>query len=118
MKKIIKLSSFAFFLLLLISCSGDGDDDIGPIDGSDNGDVTYTGTVKAIIDGKCLACHSNPTQNDAPMPLTTYEEVKSAVQTRGLISQVQSGNMPKEGTPLTSTQVQAIMDWQSGGFLQ
>jgi hypothetical protein len=83
-----------------------------------NSDVTYTGTVKAIIDGKCLGCHSNPTKNDAPMPLTTYTNVKGAVQNLGLIGQVESGNMPKTGTNLSASQVQSIKNWQSGGFLE
>ena len=56
--------------------------------------------------------------NSAPMFLTTYTEVKSAVQTRGLIGQVESGNMPQTGTNLTNAQVQAIKDWQTGGFLE
>lgn len=118
MKNFIQLSVVALSLLLLISCSSDSDDDLGPTDDPNDNNVTYSGTVKSIIDGRCLNCHGSPTANSAPMSLTTYTEVKSAVQTRGLISQVESGNMPKTGTALTSSQVQAIKDWQTGGFLE
>ena len=50
------------------------------------------------------------------MPLTTYENVREAVMNRGLIGRVESGSMPPVGDVLTATEVQAIKDWQTGGF--
>tara|TARA_R110001583_G_scaffold412_4_gene3861 strand:+ start:2918 stop:3274 length:357 start_codon:yes stop_codon:yes gene_type:complete len=118
MKNFIQLSAVTLSFLLLTACSNSSDDDIGPIDPPINNDITYTGTVKAIIDSNCLGCHTNPPVNGAPMPLTTYSEVKSAVQTRGLISQIESGNMPQGGTMLSNASIQAIKDWQTDGFVQ
>ena len=102
-------------LFFVTSCSSGSEDEviIKPPSGSD---VTYTGTVKAIIDGACLDCHDNPPSNGAPTSLTTYQNVKDAVIGSGLIGRVESGNMPQGGTPLTDSQVQAIKDWESGGF--
>ena len=113
MKKLLILS--VLLLIFMISSCASGSDDViiePPID------VTYTGNVKTIIDSKCLFCHTNPPVNNAPMSLTTYDEVKSAVMTRGLIGRVESGSMPPTGTDLTAAQVQAIKDWQTGGYLQ
>lgn len=114
MKKLLILS--ILLLIFIISSCASGSDDViiePPID-----DVTYTGNIKTIIDSKCLFCHTSPPVNNAPMSLTTYDEVKSAVMTRGLIGRVESGSMPPTGTDLTAAQVQAIKDWQTGGYLQ
>ena len=118
MKKII-LTSVFILALLSTSCSNDSDDDIGPIinDPPPN-EVTYSGTVKSIISNNCLDCHTNPPVNNAPMSLTTYNDVKNAVQGRGLVGRVESGTMPPVGNSLTPSQVQAIKDWQAGGFVE
>jgi len=116
MKRFI-LSSAVLIALTLGACSNDSDDDMTPPPPPPN-DVTYANDVKAIIDGRCLTCHGNPTANGAPMSLTTFDEVKNAVQSRGLIGQVENGTMPPTGSDLTSSQVQTIKDWQSGGFKQ
>ncbi len=115
MKKFI----FPFVLsvaLFLTSCSNDSDDNIAspPLP---NSDVTYAGTIKAIIDNNCLNCHTSPPVNGAPIALTTYTNVKDAVQNRGLVGRIENGSMPPNGS-LTTTQIQAIKDWQAGGFMQ
>lgn len=98
-------------IFVVTSCSSDSDDMTNPIE-----DVTYSGTVKNIIDGNCLGCHTEPPVNGAPMSLVTYQNVKDAVTGRGLIGRVENGTMPPNGT-LSAAQVQAIKDWESGGFL-
>ena len=112
MKKLLILP-ILLLLFIATSCSSGSEDDviiIPPVD------VTYSGTVKAIIDGACLNCHTDPLANGAPMPLLTLANVQEAVQNRGLVGRVESGSMPPAGTDLTAAQVQAIKDWQSGGF--
>ncbi len=109
------------FSLFLTSCSNDSDDDTGPIINDpppSNDPVTYTNTVKAIIDSNCLNCHTNPPVNSAPMALTTYTNVKDAVQNRGLIAQIESGDMPVNASMLSSSQIQAVKDWQTDGLLE
>lgn len=117
MKKFI-LPSVMAFALLISSCSNDSDDDVGPNDPPPNNNVTYANSVKSIIDNSCLNCHGNPPTNNAPMALTTYDNVKEAVENRGLIGRVENGTMPPTGSNLTNSQVQAIKDWQTGGFKQ
>ena len=110
-----KLHYFAMFLIVFglnISCSSDSDDDMPPAVVT-----TYTNTVKNIISGNCNSCHGNPTTNSAPMSLTTYDEVKNSVQTRNLIGLIENGSMPPNGN-LTPSQITAIKNWQSGGFIE
>lgn len=115
MKK-FKFLTALIILLIFTSCSSNSadDDDMGP----PTDPVTYSGTVKGIIDGKCLGCHTNPPKNNAPMALTTYDNVKDAVSNRGLIGRVEDGSMPPVGDDLTSAQIKSIKDWQAGGFIK
>ena len=116
MKNILILFSFAITLVLFTSCSNDSDDDTGPINNPPAGNsVTYANSVKSIIDGNCTSCHGNPLTNNAPMQLLTLDNVKEAVQNRNLIGRVENGTMPPSGN-LTTTQIQALKDWQTGGF--
>ena len=79
---------------------------------------TYTLNIAPIINGNCISCHGNPPTNNAPMSLTTYSNVKDAVENRGLIGRVKNGSMPKNGTPLTAEQIQLIKDWRDAGYLE
>lgn len=111
MKKLLILP-ILLLLFIATSCSSGSEDDviiIPPVD------VTYAGNVKAIIDGACLNCHTDPLANGAPMPLLTLANVQEAVQNRGLIGRVENGTMPPAGN-LSAAQVQAIKDWETGGF--
>jgi len=114
MKKRTILSTL-FLLYIFTGCSSSSDDDVTP---PTNNDATYSGAVKAIIDSKCLNCHGNPPINGAPMRLITYQEVREAVENRDLIGRVEDGTMPPSGNNLTAAQVQAIKDWQTGGFIE
>lgn len=104
--------------LLLISCSNNSTDDLiepAPLT------VTYNGQVKAIIENNCIFCHSDPPQNFAPMRLTTYEDVRSAVLTRGLLDRISRdqgapGMMPSGGTRLPQSTIDLITQWQAQGF--
>lgn len=117
MKK-LEVLTVLFSLLLFISCTSNSVDDDDPdTDPPGNDDVSYTVDVKPIIDGKCLGCHTNPPTNNAPMPLTSYDNVKDAVMNRGLIGRVTDGSMPPVGSDLTDAQIKTISDWQAGGFI-
>lgn len=99
-----------------MSCSSNNiDDDEIPLN---NNKVTYSDTVKTIIDNSCLNCHSSPPVNGAPMPLITYQYVKAAVENRDLIGRIENGSMPSSGNKLTAIQIKAIKDWEIGGFAE
>lgn len=45
---------------------------------SEDEGLTYC-TVEPIFADKCLRCHSDPPENNAPFPLDTYENVESRI---------------------------------------
>ena len=103
-----------FLSFIMSSCSSGSDDPI--IDPIPNDNVTYSGTIKQIIDNNCISCHADPPVDGAPTSLITYQNVKDAVMSSNLIARVENGSMPPQGADLTDAQVQSIKDWQSGGF--
>ncbi|WP_297762574.1 cytochrome c [uncultured Muriicola sp.] len=117
---------FNLCLMLLISgligCSSSDNSEGVPTDEPDNNggnamDLTYTSDIRAIIQANCLSCHGNPPTNNAPMSLTTYALVKSAVENRGLVNRINSSvnPMPPNGRmPLATRQM--ISDWVNQGL--
>lgn len=93
------------------SSNNDGDNDPNPTG------ITYTEDIRIIIQSNCISCHSDPPTNNAPMPLTTYAEVKSAVESRGLLTRINSTTdpMPPTGRLPSSTR-QLIADWIDLGY--
>jgi hypothetical protein len=106
-----------FLMFLVVSCSGGGDDDSPIIDPTPT-NITYANTISGIISGNCTSCHGSTPTNGAPMSLTSYTNVKDAVTSRGLISLIESGNMPKNGSKLSASQIQSFKTWQTNGFPQ
>ena len=114
-------SSKSIFLglvaILSLSCTNDSESDLTD---NTNDDVTYNGTVKSIITQNCLSCHSQPPVNGAPMPLVTYDNVKDAVLTRGLINRISSNDpaflMPFGGQRLPQSQIDQIIAWRDADF--
>ncbi len=107
------------FAFLQYACTNESTSDL--IDGSVTGDITYTNTVKSIIDNNCLACRTQPPQNGAPMHLTTYEDVKNAVLNRGLLDRISrpqgaAGMMPSGGTRLPQATIDKIFEWSQNGL--
>ncbi|MDP3312164.1 c-type cytochrome [Lutibacter sp.] len=118
MKKLLALSCF-FSLFIFASCSSNSDDDdIIPPNNPPASNITYTNTISSIMSENCTSCHGATPTNNAPMSLNTYATVKSAIENRGLINQIETGNMPKNGNKLTTTQIQNIKTWQANGFPQ
>ena len=112
-KTTLKLSVLLIiFSFAITSCSSDDDTKLDPPAAEK---VTYTKTVKAIIDGNCLNCHGTNLANGAPIHLTSFEEVKAAGQK--VAARVANGTMPPSG-PLSDAHKKAIADWKKSGFLE
>ena len=118
------LSSFSlyFFILILSSCSDSTYDDIQTSEDSNSDLITYQ-DVKPIIDNNCLNCHSNPTQNGAPMSLVTYEEVKNSVLNSNLIDRISrndgaDGLMPQGGPRLSQDLIDIVIQWELDALLE
>jgi mono/diheme cytochrome c family protein len=85
------------------------------------GDVTYDANVKAIIDANCISCH-NDAGVAAYRPLTTYAEVKEAVEEAGLLERIQLQNsepnvMPQTGR-MPQSKIDVILQWNEDGLLE
>ena len=121
----IKLLFILFIITTILSissCSQNTYDDIEEETDSIPEIVTYQ-EVKPIIDGVCLACHSNPPQNGAPMSLVSYENVKEAVQNRELINLISKNEgdnnlMPLGGPRLPQSSIDLIVEWNNDGLLE
>lgn len=115
LKRFILLAPFVF----IVGCTSDSTEDL--IDNTPVVNVTYTGNVKSIIDNNCIMCHTNPPENGAPMPLLTYENVKQAVQERGLLDRISraqgaDGMMPFGGQRLPQNVIDILVQWNEEGL--
>ncbi|TNJ43471.1 hypothetical protein KFZ70_16870 [Tamlana fucoidanivorans] len=111
---IFTLSTISFY-----NCANDSEDDLtnpNPIPTV----VTYNAHVKSIINTNCTSCHSDPAVNGANVPLTTYTQVKSAVQNNNLISKINGngpgGLMPLGGPKLPENLIDVIEKWETDGL--
>ena len=117
-----KLLIFTFLLIgifIFNGCANDSSDDLLDIEVVD--EVTYTENIKSIIDNNCIVCHAAVPINYAPMPLTTYENVKEAVQNRGLLDRISraqgvEGMMPYGGTRLPQGLIDLVYQWNADGL--
>lgn len=121
-KSLIFFITSIVYLSFLLSCTSASEDDlIESIDETE--DITYTENVKSIIDNNCIFCHSNPPVNGAPVHLTTYDNVKNAVENSNLINRISAqpgdaGFMPSGGSRLPQSQIDLIIQWQADGLLE
>ncbi|WP_062059041.1 hypothetical protein [Aquimarina longa] len=118
-------------LLLLItilsfSCSS-GDDGAGTEDSkpnpttnpNPNKTTTYDADVKTIIDTNCIQCHSNPPTQGAPMSLTNYQEVITAINgKRDVVGRMETTgrNVMPPNNRLPQETIDVMLDWVADGF--
>jgi len=82
------------------------------LDGSTPIAVTYSGTIRPLLDKYCTSCHS-PTSRDIPPILDTYAGAKAnAAAANAAIS---TGGMPPSGKAPTDAETQAFQDWVNQG---
>lgn len=128
MKKAI---AFTILLAAFTSCSDSdtyqdiekkpetGNPPTSPTDPTTPTTITYTKNVKSIIDANCISCHQNG-RSAAFRPLTTYAEVKAAVENAGLLNRIQlqngqQGIMPQGGR-MSQTNIDLIVKWNTDGL--
>lgn len=117
-KNLFPMLVFAGFLL---SCSNDNPDTLMEDVPNENA-ITYQQNVKSIIDNNCISCHAATPRNGAPMALVTYDQVKNAIQNRGLLNRISLNNgnsllMPQSGR-LPQTTIDIVAKWQQDGLLE
>lgn len=81
--------------------------------------ITYDANIKSIMSNNCTVCHGSPTSQGAPMSLTTYTEVKKAVESRNLIGRINNSSnpMPQSGL-MPQMNRDLIQQWQDDGLLE
>jgi hypothetical protein len=118
-------------ILFLASCSS-GDNNEGVMDprvgtndppdteGDNNtppSSVSWQADIRLIIQNNCTTCHNDPPVNQAPMSLITYDDVRNAVENRGLLGRINSSSSPMPPTGrLPAGTRQLIEDWADLGF--
>lgn len=85
------------------------------------GKVTYEANIKSIIGTQCTSCHAAG-RTASFRPLTTYAEVKDAVQNAGLLDRIQLENgepgvMPQGGR-MPQARIDLILKWNEDGLLE
>jgi hypothetical protein len=117
-----------FFVLAGCSSSDTNEGVMAPPDSTnnppDNDDdntppspVSWEADIRVIIQNNCTTCHSDPPRNDAPMSLVTYDDVRNAVENRGLLGRINSTTSPMPPTGrLPAATRQLIEDWADLGF--
>ncbi len=105
--------------LLNISCSKDSPDDLKVPTLPET--VTYDADIKPIMTNNCISCHGNSLA-EAGLKLTTYAEVKDAIQNKGLINRISRSAtdplvMPKNNK-MAQSNIDLIVKWQTDGLLE
>lgn len=128
-----KLTVITILLLSLTGCSDSDtfeDVETTPTTGTNPGtgttpgtdptaSISYSKNVKAIIDGNCISCHSSG-RAASFRPLTTYAEVKAAVENAGLLNRIQlqsgqQGLMPQGGR-MSQANIDLVVKWNTDGL--
>lgn len=80
-------------------------------------DISYEGNIKPIVQTNCIACHTDPPNNGATISLTTYEELKIAVETKNLIEKINSTASPMPPDGLMPKNTRRLFDaWVTQGL--
>ncbi|WP_179021580.1 hypothetical protein [Winogradskyella forsetii] len=117
----LKILVYILVIVSLYNCSYVNEDDLTE-DLIIEEVTTYEDNIKTIIDTNCIFCHNNPPENGAPMPLTTYANVKDAIENRGLINRISSTDlgfvMPFGGPRLPQNLIDLVIQWEAEGLME
>lgn len=108
------------FVLFLPSCYYDNEEFLYPNSGNcDTSNVTYTTTIKPIMQQYCTGCH-NSSNPSAGIDLTTYGFCVQYGQNGSLYGSIlQNGSysaMPKNGNKLDECTLNKIQKWINDGY--
>ena len=94
-------------------------------------DVSFTEDVAPILEGKCVICHGGPDENGAitkelELDLTSYDALMVGSEFGPIVEpgnaedsvlwmMIEVGDMPQEGEPLTTEELEGIKTWIAEG---
>jgi len=107
--------------LIFIGCTSDSESDLTEMEEPD-GPISYNGNIRAIINGNCLGCHSDPPRNGAPFPLADFQQVRVRAENGSLSTALNRqtgdpGAMPPSGR-LPQATIDLVDQWIDEGFLE
>jgi mono/diheme cytochrome c family protein len=73
---------------------------------------TYTGSVKTLLDARCISCHG-AFQANGGVRLDSYKS--ASANARRALYDARIGKMPQGGKRFTPTEVALLQDWIDGG---
>ena len=120
MKQIIAFSIFILSSLFFTGCYYDVVEELYPSNGvvCDTAGVTYSLTVKPIIDQNCISCHSQASQQGGVV-LETYADVLVFANSGQLLGSVKHTTgyaaMPQGGAKLNDCNILKIEKWIQDG---
>ena len=104
-------------LLFVAGCASDTQEDLIPIEPEPPALISYATHIRPVINNACVSCHSDPPINGAPNALTTYTQVRFAVENENLIQRMnnESAPMPPSGLLPKATR-DLVQQWIDDGF--
>lgn len=129
MKKtgILIINVIIFILIFIInkSCYYDNEEFLFPEVNAecDSANVTYTSTIRPILQDNCLSCHNNAASGalGGNIRLENYPDVKLRVDDGSLFGAVSHqppfSPMPKDGRKLDNCKISLIQKWIDSGAL-
>lgn len=112
----LKIFISGIIIVCLLACENNSPNDfeeeniMSPSPPEVDSGVTYTNTIRGIMMDHCLQCHSSPTRNGAPFPLTTFQEVRSRVASINTAMNDINDPMPPAGL-IAESQRSQIQKW-------
>ena len=91
-------------ILASVSLSGNGSQQ-APL-------TTYTKDIKPIMTANCTSCHGS----SGGVSLETFTATKNAFVSRGALSQIELGEMPRNANKLPQTEIDLIKKWIADGY--
>ena len=116
--------NFRFWLLspavfFLTSCSLDNEEDLFADEICLTNEVSYSGTIKPLIDNNCIACH-NSSLPSGNINLEDYNHLKPLLENGRFLESISHSPgffpMPKGGPKLSDCDISKVEKWIEEGF--
>ena len=117
--KTLKLIAVAAMIIALHSCYYDNVEDLYPSSSTcDTTNVTYTNSVKPVIDANCLSCHNDALAN-GNVSFSSYDKIAAVATSGKLLGVIRHDSnyppMPLGADKLPDCTIKKIEVWVNAG---
>lgn len=124
MNRILKTIMF-LIVVLTTGCFYESEEKLYPVNPADCEltIVTFSGTIKPILQTNCFACHSNSNylNSGGGIKLENHADIKTMAESGKLMGAVKHESgfipMPKDGGKLTDCEINKLQKWVDNGIL-